>query len=160
MQKGRPMLSDRLINLIETHADTLTRSTLNDLRKSPRTPSYHSLGDDAMQDRIYAVYHELGNWLAEKTDAKIEAWYRELGGRRHREGFALSEVICALMWTKKNLEDYVRNSGLTDSAVDLHRERELFRRVDYFFDGAIYYTALGFEQESSKPVAARQAKAS
>jgi hypothetical protein len=154
------MLSDRLINLIETHAETLTRNTLNDLRKSPRTPSYHSLGDDAMRDRIYAVYHELGNWLAEKTDAKIEAWYRELGGRRYREGFALSEVICALMLTKKHLEDYVRNSGLTDSAVDLHRERELFRRVDYFFDGAIYYTALGYEQESSKPIAARRAKAS
>ena len=40
------------------------------------------------------------------------------------------------------------------------RERELFRRVDYFFDGAIYYTALGYEQESSKPVAAHRVKAS
>ena len=154
------MLSDRLMNLIETHAETLTRNTLNELRKSPRTPSYHPLADDAMRDRIYAVYHGLGNWLAEKTDARIEAWYRELGGRRCREGFALSEVICALMLTKRNLEDHVRYSGLTDSAVDLHRERELFRRVDYFFDGAIYYTALGYEQESSKPAAARQAKAS
>src|SRR5215469_10519098 len=90
MQKGRLMLSDRLINLIETHAENLTRNTLNDLRKSSRTPSYHSLGDDAMRDRIYAVYHELGNWLAEKTDARIEAWYGGLGGRRYREGFALS----------------------------------------------------------------------
>lgn len=154
------MLSDRLIHLIETHAETLTRNTLNDLRKSHRTPSYHSLEDGAMLDRVYAVYHDLGNWLAEKTDAKIETWYRGLGARRYREGFALSEVIYALIRTKKNLEDYVRNSGLTDSAVDLHRERELFRRVDYFFDSAIYYTALGYEQESSKPVAARRAKAS
>jgi hypothetical protein len=154
------MLSDRLIQLIETHADALTRSTLNALRKSPRTPSYHPLPDEAMHDRIYAVYHELGNWLAETTDAKLEAWYRDLGGRRYHEGFALSEVICALILTKKNLEDYVRNSGLSDSAVELYRERELFRRVDYFFDGAIYYTALGYEQESSKPLAAPRAKAS
>jgi hypothetical protein len=154
------MLSGRLIELIETHADALTKSTLSELRKSPRAPSYHSLSDADMQDRIYAVYHELGNWLAEKTDAKIEAWYRELGGRRYREGFALSEVIYALILTKKNLEDYVRNAGLSESAVELYRERELFRKVDYFFDGAIYYTTLGYEQESSKTVAARRAKAS
>jgi len=61
------MLSDRLIELIEAHADALTRSTLNALRESPRTPSYRPLPDEAMRDRIDAVYHELGNWLAEKT---------------------------------------------------------------------------------------------
>jgi hypothetical protein len=42
----------------------------------------------------------------------------------------------------------------------LYRERGFFRKVDYFFDGAIYDTALGYEQESSKTVAARRAKAS
>jgi hypothetical protein len=53
---------------------------------------------------------------------------------------------------------------LSDRLIELpwslYRERELFRKVDYFFDGAIYRTAFGYEQKSSKTVAARRAKAS
>jgi len=154
------MLSSKLIEMIETHAEALTDATLNDLRSSPRTPSYHALSDEKVRDRVYAVYRDLGNWLARKTDSKIETWHRELGQRRCREGFALSEVIYALILTKKHLNDYVRTSGLPDSALDLYRERELFRMVDYFFDQAIYYTALGYEQEVVRHPAIEHAQAS
>ncbi|HEY6290171.1 MAG TPA: hypothetical protein VI455_01235 [Terriglobia bacterium] len=139
------MLSRRLIEMIEDHAEELTSLTLNDLRTSPRTPSYHTLSADQWRSRVYSVYRNLGNWLAEKTDAKIETWYRALGEQRCDEGVALSEVIYALILTKKNLEGYVRNAGISDSAVELYRERELFHMLDYFFDRAMYYAAVGYE---------------
>jgi len=134
--------------MIESHAEELTRGTLNDIRKNPRTPSYHKLSGEALHSRVYDVYRDLGDWLGAKTDANLEAWYRALGRRRCTEGVDLSEVIYALILTKNHLEDYVRTSGLADSAVELYQEQELFRLIDYFFDRALYYAALGYEQEA------------
>jgi hypothetical protein len=143
------MLSNRLIEMIENHAEPLARGTLDDVRNNPRTPSFHALSRDVLSTRVYDVYRHLGDWLGEKTDEKIEAWYRGLGQRRFAEGFDLSEVVYALILTKNHLENYVRASGLVDSAIELHQERELFRLVEYFFDRAIYYTTLGFEQAAA-----------
>jgi len=110
--------------------------------------SYHKLSGEALHSRVYDVYRDLGDWLGAKTDANLEAWYRALGRRRCTEGVDLSEVIYALILTKNHLEDYVRTSGLADSAVELYQEQELFRLIDYFFDRALYYAALGYEQEA------------
>ena len=143
------MLSTRLIQMIENHAEELTRGTLDDLRGNPRTPSYHALSHDALYTRVYDVYRDLGDWLSEKTEAKIEAWYRDLGQRRYDERIDLSEVIYALILTKNRLEKYVRTSGLADSAVELYQEQELFWLIEYFFDRALYYAAVGYEQEAS-----------
>ena len=135
--------------MIEDHAEELTRDTLDSIRRNPRTPSYHSLSSDALYARAYEVYRDLGDWLGGKNEAKIEAWYRALGQRRYDEGIGLSEVIYALILTKNRLENYVRTSGLADSAVELYQEQELFRLIEYFFDRAMYYAALGYEQEAS-----------
>lgn len=134
--------------MIEDHAEELTRGTLNDIRKNPRTPSYHTLSGEALHSRVYDVYRDLGDWLGAKTDTKLEAWYRALGRRRHSQGVDLSEVIYALILTKNHLESYIRTSGLADSAVELYQEQELFRLVEYFFDRALYYAALGYEQQA------------
>jgi hypothetical protein len=142
------VLSTRLIRMIENHAEELTRGTLDDIRKNPRTPSYHTLSREALYTRVYEVYRDLGDWLGEKADAKIEAWYRALGQRRCGEGVDLSQVIYALILTKNHLEDYVRTSGLADSSVELYQEQELFRLIEYFFDRALYYATLGYEQEA------------
>jgi hypothetical protein len=142
------VLSSRLIHMIESHAEELTRGTLNDIRKNPRTPSYHTLSGEALRNRVYDVYRDLGDWLGEKTDAKLEAWHRALGQRRCDEGVDLSEVIYALILTKNHLEEYIRTAGLGDSAIELYQERELFRLIEYFFDRALYYATLGYEEEA------------
>ena len=38
--------------------------------------------------------------------------------------------------------------GLVDTALELHRELELFNLVTEFFDNAIYYTVRGYEEMS------------
>ena len=40
-------------------------------------------------------------------------------------------------------------TGLMDSAVELHQERELRRLVANFFDKAIYYTVKAYEHEAA-----------
>ena len=139
------MLSDRLVQMIEDHADKLTHSLVNDLKSNKRTTHYHHLTGDELHRRTYDVYRHLGHWIASKTEAAIESSYTELAKTRYAEGIPLSEIVYALILTKYHLREYIRFSGLSDSAIDLHREMELQQLVGQFFDKASYYTVRGFE---------------
>jgi len=143
------MLSVRLVQLIENHADELTRGLLDDLKSNSRTPAYHSLPREELRHRVYNVYRNLGRWLGEKTDEMIKATYSELGQRRCHEGIPVNEVVYALILIKYHLRDYIHSSGLVDSAVDLYQEQQLQRSVGQFFDKAIYYTVRGYEHAAA-----------
>lgn len=143
------MLSGRLVQLIEDHAERLTVGLLDDLQTHARTPAYHKLSREDLHHRAYDVYRNLSRWLGHKTDELIEASYDDLGRRRRREGIPLSEVIYALILTKYHLRDYIRASGLVDTAVELYQEQELHRLVGQFFDKAMFYTVKGYEREAA-----------
>jgi len=143
------MLSDRLVRMIEHHADELTRALVENLRSNPRTASYHRLSREAIHDRAYLVYKNLGLWLNSKAEEDIEANYTELGKKREAEGVPISEVVYALILTKYHLRDYIRAAGLVDSAVELHQEQELHHVLGHFFDKAIYYTVRAYERAAN-----------
>lgn len=149
------MLSVRLVRMIEDHAEELTRGVLDDLQSNPRTPSYHRLDREELHRRVYDVYRNLGRWLGEMSEEAIGASYGELGRKRHSEGIPLSEVVYALILIKYHLRDYIRTSGLIDSAVDLYQEQELHRLVGRFFDKATYHTVRGHECASAAGQASR-----
>jgi hypothetical protein len=145
------MLSVRLVQMIEDHAEELTRGLIKALQSNSRTPHYHSLTYEELHYRTYSVYRNLGHWLSHKSEEPIEANYSDLAKRRFAEGVPLNEVVFALTSTKNHLHDYVRSVGLMDSAVELHQERELQRLVGSFFDKAIYYTVGAYEREAGFP---------
>ena len=143
------MLSARLVQIIEDHAEELTRGVIHDLQTNRRTPAYHHLSHEELHHRVYDVYRNLGHWLNHETDEAIDASYSELGKKRLTEGIALSEVVYALIVTKYHLRDYIRSAGLVESAVELYQEQELHRLVGHFFDKGIYFTVRGYECEAA-----------
>lgn len=144
------MLSARLVELIEEHAEQLTAGLVKDLLNNPRTRAYHKLSHQELHRRAYDVYRHLGEWVGHKADDRIEASYCQLGEERHAEGVPLSEVVCALILIKYHLRDYVRTAGLVNSTVDLYQLLELDRLVGQFFDKAIYYTVRGYEHAAGR----------
>jgi hypothetical protein len=142
------MLSRRLVQIIEDHAEQLTHDLVDDMRSNNRTPHYHRLSREELHVRTYDVYRNLGRWLNDETESAIESTYTQLGKKRLAEGIPLSEIVYTLGLTKNHLLEYIHFSGMTDSAVELHGDRELQRLVGRFFDKAVYYTVKGFEQEA------------
>lgn len=136
--------------MIEDHAEQITHALLNDLQSNPRTPAYNGLSRDELHRRIYEVYHNLGQWLADASEETIESSYSELGRIRFAEDIPLSEVVCALILTKYHLRDYISTSAMLDSAVELYQEKELQRLIGQFFDKAIYYTVQAYMQEAAR----------
>ena len=142
------MPSDSLVNLIERHADELSGNLINDLRRHATTPTYHTYDENELYNRAINVFSNLGKWISrETTKEDIASYYTALGAQRKKEGFALSEVIQALVIAKRHIWLKVQSEGLLDTIMDLYKAMELSNRVVLFFDRAIYFTAVGFEQE-------------
>ena len=133
--------------MIEHNADSLTKLWLADVQKHPDTPTYHKFDPDELYRRSYTVYSQLGKWISQETTKEdIAKHYIALGQRRRKEGFALSEVIQALIITRRHLWLKVLSEGLLDTALELYRAMELNNRVILFFDRAIFYTSVGYER--------------
>jgi hypothetical protein len=146
------MISARLVAMIEDHADQLTAGLVESLVRNPRTAGYHGLPRSELRDRAYDVYRNLGMWLTRGSESEIQLRYADLGRLRRREGIPLSEVIYALILTKAHLLEYVKTSGLSDTALDLYQELDLVRVVEQFFDKAIYHAARGYEEAVSRVI--------
>lgn len=135
----------RLIALIESHAEQLTQTSIDQLRNNPRTKSYRQLSPTELYKRVYDVYRDLGVWLLEKTDDAIQSRYNELGQRRFWEHIPLDEILWGMVLSKRHLRNYLAAWAPADSAVELYRLREFDNLVAQFFDRAMCYTAEGYE---------------
>ena len=90
-------ISQKLVESIEHDADKITRRWLEDVRKRPETPTYHTFDPDELYRRAYLVYSQLGKWVSYETSKEeIASRCTALRVQRRREGFSLSEVIQAL----------------------------------------------------------------
>lgn len=140
------MLSKNFVRLIERNADRLAKRVLNDLKVHPGTKKYRTYDDTEVYNRAFQVYSHFGEWILNGySKEEIKNAYTALGRERRREGFALSEVIQALIIIRRHIWLLVDSEGLSDSAFDLRRVIELVNRSVLFFDRAIYFTAVGFE---------------
>ena len=143
-------VSQKLVDLIERNAAELTNAWLADIRKDPNTLTYRHFDPEAVHARAFRVYSHLGKWISQETSKEeVARDYLELGAERCREGFALSEVIQALILIRRNLWRKVMEEGLLDTPYDLYQAIELNNRVSLFFDRAIFYTACGYEKKRS-----------
>lgn len=152
------MLSHRLITLIETHADSLTREVIADLLSNDHTPSLRRIPKAQMEPRILELFQHLGNWIGEPNDAAIRNEYETWGNIRRQEGIPISEIVFSLILTKKHLRQYIRDyahvifSGdpVTPGEffpLELYSIQELNYVVGDFFDRALYYLARGYEKQ-------------
>lgn len=139
-------LSKKLVELIEHNSDTLIRSMVADIRKHPGTKAYRSLTEAQLYSRIFEVYRHYDKWMSDEYSREdIKKVYTALGRERRKDGFALSEVIQALIIARRHIWLLVEDKGFLDSAHELRMALELINDTLVFFDRAIFFTAVGFE---------------
>jgi len=138
----------KLVDLIERNAAELTNNWLADVRREMSLTTYQKFDNIELYNRAFRVYSQLGRWISrETTKEDIARDYMALGAERRKEGFALSEVIHALILIRRNLWKKILGEGILDTTLDLYQAIELNNRVILFFDRAIYYTAVGYEKQ-------------
>ncbi len=138
------MLVGKLVALIEGHADELTARVIQKLQEDPRTSEYRRFDASELDARARSVYANLGDWLGATSEDEVEAEYFRLGEIRREEGVPLSQVVMALLLTRRNLWQFVDSQG-ADSMLELRQQLDLELLVVRFFDRAIHHTVRGYE---------------
>jgi hypothetical protein len=139
-------VSQKLVDLIERNAADLSGRWLELVKKHPSTRSYHTYDESELYERAFSVYSQLGKWLSDSTTREeVERIYTAMGAQRRKEGFKLSEVMQALIITRRVLWVKIEHDGLLDSALDLMQALQLNNRTILFFDRAMIYAAQGYE---------------
>jgi hypothetical protein len=141
------MFSYRLVRLIESHADVLAAGLEKKVQNNFQVSHFRDVSAQELKDRVYEIYRHLGEWLLGKNELDIEHRYREIGARRAEQKVPLSELVQAIVLTKENLWDFLKSEAVIDRAVEIMGELELLQMLEMFFDRAIYYAAVGYEEE-------------
>ena len=109
--------------------------------------SFRSIPVHELRERVYEIYRHLGDWLLGKNQVDIEQRYREIGARRASQKVPLAEVIQVIILTKDNLWDFLKSEAVADRAVEIMGELELLQMLEQFFDRAIYFAAIGYQEQ-------------
>ena len=144
------MLAGRLVRLIEKNSEKLARELSEKVWNSPRCSDLRKVPPDELQARTREIYQNRNNWLMDMTETEIEHRYTELGARRAAQGVAYSHFLWAITATRDHMTGFVQHEGFSDSPMELHGELELLHILGQFFDRALYYTAMGYEQERAR----------
>jgi len=147
------MLTYKLVRLIEAHSDTLAAGLLAKVRNSLCLREYGNVPPEELEQRVYEIYRHLGEWLHSKREIDLERRYIEIGARRAVQGVPLSQLTRAIILTKENLWDFLKRESAMERPPEVFGRLELLELLDQFFDRAIHYAAIGYEQfQATQPM--------
>jgi hypothetical protein len=139
------MLSGKLIRLIETHCDEITRGALRQVHEDAEIKEIRRVPDSELRDRWQVVLRNLGHWLAAGRSSKLVQQYEELGRTRFEEQVPLHETVRVLHILRNQMIDFLKERGLPETTVDIYAEGELEQRVTRFFDELVFHFVRGYE---------------
>ena len=141
------MLAYRLVRLIETHSDALATGLLQRVQTSEFTRDYRKVPPEDLKQTVYEIYRHLGDWLMGKSEFDIELRYRDIGARRAEQGVPLSQLVWVIVLTKENLWNFLKREAAIERPTEIFGELEMLQLLDQFFDRAILYASIGYENE-------------
>lgn len=140
------MIALRLVRLIEHHSTPLAEGLMRKLDASEKCSDLRKVPRHEVEERSREIYQHLTEWLVNKTETDIERLYRGIARRRFEQGVSLSQLYWAFVITKEHLWDYLIHEGATETPLDLRAGFELIRLMEQFFETAIYYMSLEYEE--------------
>lgn len=140
------MIALRLVRLIEHHSTPLAEGLMRKLDASEKCSDLRKVPRHEVEERSREIYQHLSEWLVNKTETDIEQLYRNIARRRFEQGVSLSQLYWAFVITKEHLWDYLIHEGATETPLDLRAGFELIRLMEQFFETAIYYMSLEYEE--------------
>jgi hypothetical protein len=150
---GGFMLYLKMMEVLKTDAEHLSRRVVKDLLNRVETEYHKRYSEDIMYERVYDVYSTLGYWLDRaRPKEEIQKHFKEMGKKRFDDGIPMHEVIMFLMLIKRHLWLYVLEKHFFESSYELMKSLEINNRIVLFFDRAILAATIGYEEELVKYV--------
>ena len=141
------MVTYRLVDLIEKHSEALAAKLLDNVQRSEFTRSFAagSVPAEELGERVSEIYRHMGEWVLARTDAELERRYRTIGARRYHQGIPLPELVWAIILAKQTLWEFLSWESVPERPAEVIGELGLLQMMGSFFDRAIHYAVLGYD---------------
>jgi hypothetical protein len=140
------MLAYRLMRLIEAHSEPLASGVVEKLESCEKCKSFGDAATHELKARVTEIYSHLGEWMLGKKESDIDRRYRAIGRRRAEQDVPLSQLIWAIALVKENLVEYLQKQTGELKPFEVLGELEMMQLLEQFFDRAVYYAAIGYEE--------------
>jgi hypothetical protein len=107
---------------------------------------FRKVSSDELRLAAAEIYQNLGAWLLQKTGADIAERFRALAARRATEGVGLHQFVWALVISRNHLWQFLQREAFADNIVEMFGKLELQEMLNQFFDRAVYYGVMGYEE--------------
>ncbi len=141
------MLSDRIVQLVESRAGRLETEWAETLRSHPVTPSFHKIDHFQLENQIQEVYQHLGSYLDRSSydDEGVAHFFTMIGMDLQEQDIPMHEVIYALILARRILWDYINEESQFTTTLEWYQVSEFWQRVMHFFDKNLYFVVYGYE---------------
>ena len=142
------MVYESLIAIVESHLENLTNTWVQEVKRSEYLETYKKLNDKELHSRGNILFSNLLDWLlkgASNEDAAV--YFKEIGVKRIKEGFPLSEVYYALYLEKKVLWSFVAWKDEVQGILKAVDAIEFMTVINNYFDLGDFYIIKGYMHE-------------
>lgn len=144
------MRAPKLVQHMKANADSMSERVIQLIRNSDRCADL--LLKVPVEDQKQAgreIYRNLTDWLANETDLVVQDYFVALGLRRAQQGVPFTDVFWVVCIAHEHLWEYIQQECLLDEPVEFWGGVNLLRSVTQFFDRALYFSLLGYQQAST-----------
>jgi len=132
-------VATKLIDVTETSASKIAQQWFADVRKNPRTPSYHGIAEDLAIPQAIDFYTKFRAVFAARNPfEEAKRVYARYADESYRNGIPLHEAIYALTLMRRHIWLYAEFQALFLSAVEQQQAVESLNRTILLFDYATY----------------------
>jgi len=134
------MLSSlKLIDLVERNAEVIAKQWVKNVKKNPRTPSYHKLSEEEIVGQAIRFYHELRELLMRKDAADLARGYFSAYAReQYEKGIALHEALYALVLMRRQMWLFSKSEAAFVSVLEQQQAIESVSRTILVSDYIVY----------------------
>jgi hypothetical protein len=135
---------------IQRFHEQIKEAFLEDTFHKREILSHYQLGKEMLQDLSSSILSEFTTNIDRRTTVEtIADRYVQLGIRCCEDGLSYSEMVRVFILLKRHIWLFFQESNFAGQPFDVRSIVALNNRTTLFFDRAIYYFLVGFEQAAS-----------
>lgn len=146
----------KLIEVTEEHMKEVAKQWYNDVKKNPRTPTYHTLSEEKSLSHAYEFYGNVKKiFLSDTPSETAKQYFSKYAEDRYDDGIPVHETIYALTLMRRHMWLYAEFQALFVTPVEHHQAVAGLNRTILIFDYAVFTITQKYQELTRRDIKAK-----
>ena len=143
----------KLIEITESHAETIAKQWYNNIKMNPRTPYYHTMPEEKAIKQALNFYNKFGRlFLSDSPFEEAHVLFAKFAEDSYMAHIPLPQAIYAITLMRRHMWLFAEFQNVFTTAVEHHQATESLNRTILMFDYATYVIVSKYEELLRKEI--------